>query len=99
MGALSPDELACMAMDPTWKTLDPVHAFEGAVSRFIREELPADARFGPAGITLANRLYSEFRFEIWAHRIPTRWELVLADRAGHLQETIKEINEAFTQGE
>lgn len=98
MGTLSPDELDGAAMHPTWMALDPVRGQQDNLTRFIHEELPRGTRYDIAGMNTVIRLCKEFN-EIWPHRVPTRWELVLANRAGHLDQTIKEINAAFARGE
>jgi hypothetical protein len=95
MTVLSPDEQASIEMMPTWEGLAPVKTFTEAMSQFVRQELSKDAVFDAAGMTAANRLCNEFRNEIWPHRIPTVWELVLADRAGRLSEKVAELNAAF----
>lgn len=95
---LSADEIAGAAMHPTWLALDPVRARDESLARFLREELPPDARFDPAGMTRAIALTREFN-EIWPHHVPTCWELVLADRAGQLTETIAQLNAAYARGQ
>lgn len=96
MGAVSADEQAGIDMDPTWRALPAVKEFYEEMEKFIRQELPADCGWNAAGMTTANALAAEFRTEIWPHRVPTCWELILADRAGHLEETISELNEAYS---
>ncbi len=96
MGAVSANELAGHAMRPTWAALDPVKAHREALIRFLHEELPADTQENLAGINAAMVLAAEFR-DIWPHRVPSNWELVLADRAGNLAEKIRELNEAFAR--
>lgn len=98
MGALSPDEVAGQRMYPTWAALPPVRARDAALRRFLHEELPPGTRFDLAGFNAAFALCAEFNDDIWPHYVPTCWELVLADRAGHLDSTIKEICEQFAAG-
>jgi hypothetical protein len=96
MTNLSPDELAGFAMRPTWVSLHAVKAHEDAMVKFLKEELPAGARFDVAGVNTALALAIEFH-TIWPHYIPTIWELVLADRAGELDKKITELNDAFAK--
>lgn len=96
---LTPDEQAGVAMHPVWCALVPVREFTESQTRFILQELPADVVWSAAGLTAANELAREFRDEIWPHRIPDRWELVLADRAGRLTETIAGLNAAYAAGQ
>lgn len=77
--------------------LDPIRARDAALFQFIREEL--------SGVgTLIDQMSERFRLvaefnEIWPHYVPSVEELADADRAGCLEEKIKEINEAFARGE
>lgn len=98
MGALAPDELAGQQMNPTWRALVPVKSYYDAMAQFLREEYPSGTLFDVAGVNVALKLCIEFN-EIWSHRVPTCWELVLADRAGRLPEQIQAFNDAFAQGE
>ncbi|MGO9030962.1 hypothetical protein [Mycobacterium sp.] len=50
MGAVSADELAGEAMRPTWAALAPVKARDEALTRFLHEELPVDAKLDVAGM-------------------------------------------------
>lgn len=98
MGMLSPGEQALLDMGPTWLAVDPVHERDKNLAQFLREELPPGVRFDAAGMTAALQLCIEFG-QIWPHRVPECGELVEADRAGRLEEKIKELNEAFARGE
>jgi hypothetical protein len=93
MGAVSADEEAGVAMRPTWDTLVPVKAHDEALTKFLHGEL-ADVKFNAAGMTAALNLAAEFD-RIWPHRVPSIWELVLADRAGLLSQKIAQLNEEF----
>lgn len=97
MANFTPDELAGFEMRPTWEALHATVAFNEAMARFVREELPSDVTWSAAGMTAANLLCCEFRNEIWPHYVPTTWELVLADRAGRLEDKIAELNETFAR--
>jgi hypothetical protein len=98
MGAVSADEEAGIAMRPTWHSLLPVAARDAALTRFLREELPPGVGFTAAGMTAAFGLCAEFNEHIWGHYVPTIWELILADRAGQLDQKIAQLNEDFALG-
>jgi hypothetical protein len=99
MTTLSPEELDGQRMHPIWMELEPVQARDKALLQFLHEELPPGFQFDAPTLTRAFTLCAEFNDEIWPHRVPTRWELVLADRAGHLPQTVAEINAAYQRGE
>ncbi|AAN16722.1 hypothetical protein PBI_ARCHERS7_61 [Mycobacterium phage ArcherS7] len=96
MGAqLTPDELAGAAMRPRYQQLTPVIDYEAALRRFLAEELPPDTIFDAEHLNLGLRLVIEFNRDIWQHRVPSTWEMVLADRAGRLEEHIAEIEAEY----
>jgi len=97
MGTLAPEEIELLEMEPTWLALLPVKAFREQQAKFIREELPADAVWGAAGVSMATKLGAEFTNEIWLPRVPTTLELVEADRAGQLEATIERLNKEFLE--
>lgn len=89
----SPDELAGAAMYPTWGQLEAVVAYRSALNEHLLVNLPG-CQFDVPGFNTAFRLCAEFRAS-WPHHLPTAWELVLADRAGALEEKITELNEQY----
>ncbi|AON96823.1 hypothetical protein BI081_gp072 [Mycobacterium phage Tonenili] len=96
MGAqLTPAELAGAAMRPRYQQLTPVVDYQTALHRFLLEELPPDTVFDVEHVNLGLQLIIEFNRDIWPHRVPTNWELVLADRAGRLEERIAEIEAEY----
>lgn len=90
MNSGSADEQAAWAMRSTWEKLSCIVAYEEAFELFLAQELEG-MKFDVAGLNKALRLGIEFR-DIWPHRVPTVWELVLADRRGVLQRAIDDIN-------
>jgi len=94
MGSLTADEIAAQNMHPTWAALDAVSTHHAMLRKFLLEELPPDAKFNPDGMTTALALCAEFDV-ICPRRLPSVWELVVADRAGKLTEKIRELNAAF----
>jgi hypothetical protein len=96
MTTLSADELDAIRLYPTWCELLPVRACDEALAKFVREELTS-LEVTAANLSVAIKLGAEFKLEIWPHRVPTRMELVVADRAGKLEEKIAELNEEFTR--
>jgi hypothetical protein len=90
---LSPDEIAGGKLMPTWRTLAKVVAQGEAVDAHLEEVLKG-MKFDTDGMTKG--LQAMFSF-VWAWEVehgplPTLWEMVVADRAGRLQEFIAEAN-------
>jgi hypothetical protein len=80
-----------------WLALDPVQAHDRALRQFLHEELPLDAQFTASDLTAALQLAIEFDTQIWPHRVPERFELVQAEAAGTLEQTIIELNNEFAR--
>ena len=77
-------------MGRRYSELLPVVEREKALTQMLREELPADIPFDATGLTVALQICIEFD-QIWPHKLPDQWDLVLADRAGRLDELVAEI--------
>lgn len=80
-------------MTPTWERLRAVAAYESGLIAFLKPRLKG-LSFDAVGATEANRLCAEFG-DSWPYYLPTIWELVLADRAGVLDEKLAELDSAF----
>lgn len=97
MTVASPNELAGIAMRPTWLALEPVRVYDKAIHDYLIKRLPPNAGLDVESWNFAAILVQEFN-RTWPHRVPKVWELVLADRAGRLQETVDQINKEFREG-
>jgi len=79
-------------MTPRWEALLAVAAYEDALMAYLLREHPDAA--GPEGMTAM--LQATIRFnKSWPHVVPSKYDMVQADKAGKLSEFTANANKRF----